>query len=413
MKSIISVLFFLSLFGCKENPKTEKYTNEKVNNTSTYNTTNKSEINTPEKVEEKIIWEVKKIGNFTFNLPSNFNLESSLSNYNKKVYIADNETLGLTIDIADLPNGYENSTITEMIPNLNDFGNSINQDNKKYFDDFRLINTKYSYLGNVESVEVSQSSKKVSGKNIAMSVKAYFVISNPYYCSITFSYPKNSYQGEQTIEKIKKSFKFEVQKNNSQSQIRQNPNQNSNEPSLKESQDWLLSKLNKYLIQETNYSDGSYGPINKSVTTFTNVRIGNNNLIFSYNFKLYEPYVDEKTQRNYDNAGISRDMALRMSKDKKLTRNENRTISIPFRSISDTYYDKNKNYNGECDFSISTENNNITEKNLTKGTTNYNSYFSFTYDCSQEDDLGNRINKAIQHIISLTPNGNKENNEPF
>lgn len=412
MKLMIYILLFITLLGCKENQKAEKYDSQ-TTNASTYTKPKESEISAPKTIEEKIVWDTKKAGNFTFSLPSNFNLESNLSSYNKKVYIADNETLGLTVDIANLPSGYENSTIAGMIPNLNDFGSSINQDNRKYFDDFKLINTKYSYLGNVESVEVSQSSTKVSGKNKLMSVKAYFVISNPYYCSITFSYPKNSYQGEQTIERIKNSFKFESQKNNSQSNITNNSAQNTNQPSLKESQEWILSKLKKYLIQETDYSDGTYGPINKYITTFTNVRIDNNNLIFTYNFKVYEPYVDERTQRNYDNAGISRDMALRMSKDKKLTRDENRTITIPLKSISDTYYDKNKNYSGECDFSISTKNNDITERNLTKGTTNYKSYFSFTYDCSQEDDLGNRINKALQHIISLTPNSNRQNNEPF
>lgn len=251
MKSIILILFFLSFFGCRESKKTEKYNNDSIYNTSIQSTTNTSETSTSKKIDEKIVWDTKKIGNFTFNLPNNFYLQINLSNYNKKVYICENEALGLTIDIADLPNGYENSAISEMILNLNDFGNSINRDNRQNFDDFRLINTKYSHLGNVESVEVSQSSTKVSGKNVAMIVKNHFVISNPYYCSITFSYPINSISSEGIIKKIETSFSFpeKVEKNNAieiEKVDKGNEMKNKNRPSIFDTKKWILDKFKAY-----------------------------------------------------------------------------------------------------------------------------------------------------------------------
>lgn len=238
------ITFFITIIlfvACKDNPKSNDY-NPPINQKAAE--PNPS-INTLNKLNENIVWNDVKFKNFTFKLPSNFHLENSSSNYNRRVYIAEQEILGLSIDVADLPNGYENSVISDMITNLNDFGNSVNANNKRLFNDFQILSTRFSNLGNNESVEVTQTSTKVSGKNTPMIVKAHFAIANPYYLSITFSFPNNSFDGEQIINKIKNSFKFELTIKNETNEISA---KNSSQPNLNESQDWILQKLNKYLI---------------------------------------------------------------------------------------------------------------------------------------------------------------------
>jgi hypothetical protein len=59
----------------------------------------------------------------------------------------------------------------------------------------------------------------VSGENISIIVKANFLIANPYYLSMTFFYPGNSFEGEQIINKVKRSFKFEIPKNRESSRV--------------------------------------------------------------------------------------------------------------------------------------------------------------------------------------------------
>ena len=86
----------------------------------------------------------------------------------------------------------------------------INVNLLKNFSDFRLIDYSFDMLGNIESFLVTQSSNQLSGKNISMIMKSYFVISSPYYYSISFSYPENSVDGEKIVEEIVDSFKFNL-----------------------------------------------------------------------------------------------------------------------------------------------------------------------------------------------------------
>lgn len=244
--AIFKILFQKSISENANEDLINTYENPYSNKTS-----NENEISVHKDLGEVIVWDTHKIENFTFSLPSNFYLERNLSNYYKKVYIEDKGTLGLTIDIANLPNENENSTISEMIPNLNDFGNSINLDNKRHFDDFKLINTKYSYLGNIEAVEVSQSSTKVSGKNVTMFVKTYFVISNPYYYSFTLTYPINSFSSESIVNKIETSFSFPkvVEKNNyieNEKPDKLNEIKNVKRPNVLDTKKWILDKFIAY-----------------------------------------------------------------------------------------------------------------------------------------------------------------------
>jgi len=390
MRTTILLLTLFILFACKDNTKPVQYKSESSKSTSNLNNTSNS---TSSQIKEPITWRTVKEKNFTFSLPSNFTLENNLSNFNKKVYTANDETLGLTIDIDNLPNGYENSVITEMIPNLNDFGNSINQDNKRHFDDFKLLNTKKSNIGNKESIEVIQTSTKVSGKNTSMIVQAHFIITNPYYCSITFSYPGNSFQGEQTIEKIKNSFKFESSKTNEQIPTYQTESQKTNQPTLKESQEWLVNKLSDNLVEYYNSTDISYGPITFWYHYYKSVGINNGSLIFEYQEKIESP-------KGYGKIGQN-------------TTYKNIKVLIPFKKIRNNKFDNYRTSNGKCDFTIYTESNDITEIDLSTGKKNYTSSYEFSFDCSEDGDLGSRFDKAIIHIKNIIPTETKVNNEPF
>lgn len=156
--------------------------------------------------EEKdaITWHEIKLNNITFSLPSNIQNNENLTNNQRKVYISNDETIGITIDFAPLPPDQSANEISKIISDISSFGQSINEDNRRIIDDFRLVNTYYSKLGFKESIEVHQVSKKISGKDIEMNVKANFIISIPNYYSITFSYPRSSISDEKTVEQIKK-----------------------------------------------------------------------------------------------------------------------------------------------------------------------------------------------------------------
>lgn len=364
-------------------------------------------------VEKQIGWKIKYFKNFSFEVPDNFVKQSHLSNSNREVYQSKNTGSTFTIDIAQIPIGYENSTIKAIVSNLNEFGKNVNQQNKNLFSDFKLINTEYSNLGNIESILVRQISTKISGIiNKSMVVNAHFILANPYYCTYTFSYPNSSSEEKQTLNRITSSFKF---KNYHNKKIESVTSSNKSEPSLKESVDWLLSKLNNYvLMNEINYisyDEGKY----MTVTKMSPFKIINGNLEINYRYQSYDPIINKIAYQNFVNAGFSNQYAMKQSNsgEYRLERDELFKIEIPFNYIDYNYYDKNKDYKGECSFAINTYKNDIIEYNLSKGTKRFISYYKFKYDCSKEDDLGNRINKAFEQIKKLTPIKNTNNKEPF
>lgn len=213
--------------------------------------------------KERITWHEIKLNNITFSLPSNIQNNENLSNNQRKVYIANDETIGITIDFAPLPPDQSGSEISKIISDISSFGQSINEDNRRIFDDFRLINTYYSILGFKESIEVHQISTKISGQDIEMNVKANFIIASPNYYSITFTYPRSSISDEKIVEDIKKSFRFKTENKNSSNELadfleKEITNKNSSENNIVSHKDVLHKRylgkhlFNAYFIDEFN-----------------------------------------------------------------------------------------------------------------------------------------------------------------
>jgi hypothetical protein len=156
-------------------------------------------------------WIEKKYQNFNYSIPESMKLVENLSNENQQVIIDEDNNIGITISHSNLPEEYENETIRSLIGNnTREHALSTNDDNKKHFSDFQLIDYGFDMLGNAESFLVTQLSTKFSGKNISMVVKSYFVISSPNYYSITLSYPENSVSKEEVMKRIVDSFKFNI-----------------------------------------------------------------------------------------------------------------------------------------------------------------------------------------------------------
>lgn len=195
MKKVFYFLCVILLAYCKENPKPLL-----AENFSSTVTDYKKQVQNQ--------WYVVELKNFKFKIPSHLKLDKNVSSSNKKVYRSKNDEIGLTIDFSLLPENYKNSEIGDIINNLDDFGTSINNENNRYFDDFKLMSTKNSYLGNKKSVVVNQTSSKISVSNSTSVVNSHFVISSPYYLSVSFFYPKNSYKDKQLFDEIEASFSF-------------------------------------------------------------------------------------------------------------------------------------------------------------------------------------------------------------
>ncbi|MBP6755620.1 MAG: hypothetical protein KA210_05680, partial [Bacteroidia bacterium] len=154
-------------------------------------------------------WIQKQYQNFSFSIPESMKMDKTLSNENQQVFIDNDTNIGITISHSLLPEGHENETISSLINgNTYQFALSVNENNKKNFSDFKLLDYDFDTLGNVESFLVTHSSTEVSGKNISMLVRSYFVISSPNYYSIVLSYPENSVNKEEIINKIADSFQF-------------------------------------------------------------------------------------------------------------------------------------------------------------------------------------------------------------
>ena len=155
------------------------------------------------------LWIEKEYQNFTYSIPESMRLDENLSNENQQVIIDEVNNIGITISHSILPDGHENETINSLINGESrQFALSIYDENRKNFSDIKLTDYNFDMLGNAESFLVTQSSTELSGKNISMVMKSYFVISSPNYYSISLSYPENSIPEEEIINKIVDSFKF-------------------------------------------------------------------------------------------------------------------------------------------------------------------------------------------------------------
>jgi hypothetical protein len=154
-------------------------------------------------------WIEKKYLNISYSVPESMKLIENLSNDNQHVIVDEDNNIGITISHSIIPEGSENETIRTLIgSNKREYALSTNNENRKNFSDFQMINYGFDMLGNAESFLVTQSSTELSGKNISMIMKTYAVISSPNYYSISLSYPDNSESKEVVIKKIVDSFKF-------------------------------------------------------------------------------------------------------------------------------------------------------------------------------------------------------------
>lgn len=200
---ILIVLFSISIisnFNRRENTNNETEELE-VDTISIDTTASLPEISN--------LWIEKKYQNFSYSIPESMKLDVNQSNENQQVFKDENNDIGITISYSNLPQDNENETIRSLINNNNrQFAISIYEENKGNFSDIQLIDYDYDRLGNTESFLVTQTSTELSGKNIKMMMKSYFVISAPNYYSIIFSYPENSVNKEEIINKIADSFQF-------------------------------------------------------------------------------------------------------------------------------------------------------------------------------------------------------------
>lgn len=200
---IVIIVIFISMISNNNNTQNTNIDNNEFEaDTISIDTT----VSVPETSE---FWIEKKYQNFIYSIPESMKLVENLSNDNQEVIIDEDNNIGITISHSILPEGNENETIRTLIGNnRHEFALSTNEENKKRFNDFQLIDYNFDMLGNVEAFLVTQSSTELSGKNISMIMKSYFVISSPNYYSISLSYPENSVSKEEIIKKIVDSFKF-------------------------------------------------------------------------------------------------------------------------------------------------------------------------------------------------------------
>ena len=161
-------------------------------------------------VPKEVIWIKKDFTNTSFQIPDNLVFIDSLSSDNSKLYIDFTSNVSISI-VADLLNDEMSEiTIDDFADNISVLANNINEENKRNFDDFKLLNYEMSYLGNSKAIKIEESSKKVSGpKNIDMRIISYHIILKPYYYKVTFSFPIESPEFSETFEQVNKSFVFQ------------------------------------------------------------------------------------------------------------------------------------------------------------------------------------------------------------
>lgn len=187
-----------------------------------------------------------------------------------------------------------------------------------------------------------------------------------------------------------------------------------NKSTLNESTQWILLKLNRYVKEYIYNSEPSMLSFpTKSRYYNYYFTISDNNLIVTYSVEFSEIVVDEKTKNMYRDSNYSDDTIKRLAGKMTVTESTNFKIVIPMKKIENMYFDEHKNYKGNCDFSLSTTKNEMINYNLSNNNKSYSSNFSFEFDCSQEENLGKRLNDAFFHIKKIIPQTNSYSNEPF
>jgi hypothetical protein len=173
----------------------------------------KIDLDTSEKQIEKakIVWLNKINIDYNFKLPEDFIQSNDLTYDNFYLYVDKDLYLSLSIASDNMDESNQDIKIEQFANNLPEFAQNFNSNNKKNFDDFLLIDYKMSKLGNINAIKITQSSRKISGKNIEMKVVSYNLIVKPKYYDITYSYPKDSIKYDSMFKKIEESFEFKTE----------------------------------------------------------------------------------------------------------------------------------------------------------------------------------------------------------
>lgn len=145
---------------------------------------------------------------YSFQLPKNLLKNDALTNEKFSLYLDSELCLSLSIASENINKENINISIDQFKGKLSEYAINFNNNNRKSFDDFKLIDYQISKFGNMKAIKITQTSKKVSGKNIEMLVISFNVIAKPNFYDITYSYPKDSLKYNILFEQIDKSFKF-------------------------------------------------------------------------------------------------------------------------------------------------------------------------------------------------------------
>lgn len=187
-------------------------------------------------------------------------------------------------------------------------------------------------------------------------------------------------------------------------------------PTRNESIEWLVSKLKRY-TRSRDYSpvDELGIPIrSKTKTNYSEYKFWSDkeNLIVTYRIKLLSKYVSPETLDRLNGYDLQ-ELAYMQSTEYRVSKDEKIKVIIPFYSISSTKFLTYKASDGLCPFGIFTDLNKMTKINLTTGKKTFTSYFDMEYDCSEDEKLGERLDKALMHIKELSSSPITSGNEPF
>jgi hypothetical protein len=306
-------------------------------------------------------WETIDFRKISFKIPNPYSSTVSLANTNQYTWLTNNERISITIDVGDIPNGKQNLKISELIPNIRSFAEEVNNGNKRDFSDFKILSQEYINLGDTKAVLVNQQSTKVSGKNKLFNVHSYFVSAKPHFYSIVISYNAKSYEDRKVAEKIASSFIFKKEQG----------------ASLNETKKWLTDKIVDKIRSKYN-SNGEVGYGFTSWTTYpTYFGAIKDNLVFEH-----------KTKYSEDNIRHER-------------------VIIPLKEIRSIDFEDGPSYTGKCDLKIFTKLNRMTIINLEDNTKRFGDFYEFSFDCSEEENLGTRFNTAIMHLKDIVPDYSK------
>lgn len=290
------------------------------------------------------------------------------------MFLNEDKKLRLNINVGHITAEFESNDLKSFIPDINAFASKINLEQKRNFSDMELRMTAPSFytLGNIESAQVFQSSRQLLGDNkTLMNFDSHFVLSYPQFFTVTFTYNPldiGKYKIVETINRIENSFNFPK----TLAVISPDKKNNENEPSLQKSIDWLVTKLNKY-ITVYHYPNSSFNDY------------GHYNNISVKNGKLVIPYITE--------------IGWLMEYEIPL----NKINFCEWKTVDES----------NCIFVIKTKGKDI-KISQSDGSKKWSYEKSIYYDCSGNENLGERMTKAINYIKERLPNTDDNMaNEPF